>query len=100
IIPVGSHQTNFPSDKIAHFIIYAITAFIFLRKLRLIATFTESIILSVIISSFYGFAMEILQFAIPWRSFSLIDEIANICGASALGIIYAVRNYRRKNDKT
>jgi VanZ family protein len=96
VIPVRSPQTNLPTDKIVHFVVYGITSFIFFRVLRLKLSFTKSIILSVIIASSYGFAMEVLQYALPWREFSLLDEMANIIGASSTGIIYSVRNYCNK----
>jgi VanZ family protein len=96
IIPVKGPQTDLPMDKIIHIIVYGITAYIFIRNLRIRMPFLKSIFLSVILASSYGLAMELLQYALPWRQFSLSDEAANISGALFFGILYAVKNYRRK----
>ncbi len=42
---------------------------------------------SVIFASFYGFLMECVQYFLPYRSFSLSDEVANTSGAVVFGII-------------
>ncbi|MEW6213984.1 MAG: VanZ family protein [Nitrospirota bacterium] len=97
IIPAGGPQIDTPLDKIIHFIVYGITAVVFLRVLRLKVSLTKSIVLSIIFASLYGFAMELLQSALHWREFSFSDELANISGALFFGIIYAVTDYRRKN---
>lgn len=96
IIPARGPQTNLPLDKIIHFVVYGITAIIFFRGLRLRVSFIKATALSIILASFYGLSMEMLQSALPWREFSFSDEVANISGASFFGIIYALRNYHGK----
>ena len=98
IIPTRGPQTNLPLDKLIHFVVYGITAVIFFRGLRLRVSFNKSIAFSVILASSYGLAIEILQSAIPWREFSFLDEVANVSGASSIGIIYAVMSYRKKKQ--
>jgi VanZ family protein len=96
IIPTKGLPTENQTDKVVHFIIYGITALLFLKVLRLRTTLTKSIILSVGLASFFGLAMELLQSVVPWREFSLLDELANIGGAFSFSIIYALRDYYRK----
>lgn len=69
-------------DKLIHFITYGITAILFFRFLserwhrdKLISP------VSIIASSFYGLLMEITQFFLPYRSFSLSDMLSNLLGA-------------------
>lgn len=92
IIPAEGLQTDSPLDKIVHFVIYGITAILFFRGLRLKIPLTRAIVVSIILASFYGFAMELLQLLLPWRQFSFSDGVANISGALFFGIIYAVIN--------
>jgi VanZ family protein len=96
IIPTKGLQVDHQIDKIIHFIIYGITAIIFLRVLRLKVSLTISIILSIGLASLYGLAIELLQSMLPWREFSLADELSNIGGAFFFCILYALKNYRRK----
>lgn len=96
IIPTKDLPTEDQTDKVVHFIIYGITALLFLKVLRLRTTLTKSIILSVGLASFFGLAMELLQSVVPWRESSLLDELANIGGAFFFCILYALREYRRK----
>ncbi len=68
------NDTNLPeqSDKIVHFFMYFLcSAAIYLLK------FKHFIILSVL----YGIFIEIVQYFIPWRSFSIADIVANCFGA-------------------
>lgn len=96
IIPTGDLPTEDQTDKISHFIVYGITAILFLRVLRLKTTLTKSILLSIILASFFGFAMELIQSMLPWREFSLLDELANIIGAFFFSILYVLGDYYRK----
>ena len=96
IIPTKDLPTEDQTDKVVHFIIYGITALLFLKVLRLRTTLTKSIILSVGLASFFGLVMELLQSILPWREFSLLDELANIGGAFFFTILYVLRDYYRK----
>lgn len=96
VIPAHGPKTNLPIDKIVHFILYGITTIVLLRVLRLKTTLTKSVILSILIASLYGFAMEIVQAALPWREFSIADEIANISGAVFFGVLYGMKNCRAR----
>lgn len=69
-------------DKLIHFIIYGITAILFLRvfllwyhNIRMINS------VSIVASSLYGFIMELIQSFLPYRTFSLSDMLWNLLGA-------------------
>ncbi len=97
VIPTGEMQTQAESDKIVHFIMYGITSVLLFKFIRIELSITKTLIVSVSLASFYGFAMELLQSVLPWRTFSLLDEVANIGGAFFFGIMYAIReSYRKK----
>ena len=67
-------QTNAPefTDKIVHTVMYffCTAAFYFIGIKRF-----------VIISIAYGTIIELIQYLLPWRSFSFYDIIANCIGA-------------------
>lgn len=83
------------SDKVVHYIMYFITTLIsYIYSLRFITDRKLLIVVSVIFASFYGFLMECIQYFLPYRSFSLGDELANISGAVTCGIIILLsKNY-------
>lgn len=97
IIPTRGLQTGHPADKVIHFVIYGITAVMFLRILRFKTSLTKSIVVSIVLASMYGFVIELIQSAIPWRECSFSDMIANISGAAFFSILYAITySYRKK----
>jgi len=96
VIPVKGLQTEHPADKIAHFVIYGITAIIFFRILRTKMSLVKTTVVSIIFASLYGLAMELIQHGLPWRQFSLSDEASNFSGALVFSVIYAIRECNRK----
>ncbi len=96
IIPTRGLQTEHPIDKVIHFVIYGITAVMFLRILRFKTSLTKSIFLSIIFASLFGFVIELIQCAIPWRECSFSDMVANISGAVLFSLIYVVNEFYRK----
>jgi VanZ family protein len=96
VMPVKGIETGYPTDKIVHFIMYGITSIVFLRNLRSKPSIIKSGILSIILASAVGFAMEIIQSVIPWREFSLADELANISGAVFFTAFYVLKDFYRK----
>jgi len=42
---------------------------------------------TIIISFFYGFGIEIIQWILPWRYFSVYDSLLNLIGSSLVVII-------------
>lgn len=71
-------------DKLIHFIMYGITALIFLKTLFLKSPggLRKTGSLSILFSVLYGILMEIFQFFLPYRSFSVGDIFFNFLGAS------------------
>ncbi len=96
VIPVQGLQTEHPTDKITHFVIYGITAIIFFRILRTKMSLVKTTAVSIIFASLYGLAMELIQHVLPWRQFSLSDEASNFSGALVFSVIYAIRECNRK----
>jgi VanZ family protein len=96
VMPVKGVEGRYPTDKVIHFVMYGITAIVFLRNLRPKASIIKSGILSIILASLVGFAMEVIQSAIPWREFSLADELANISGAVFFTIFYVLKYFYGK----
>ncbi len=77
-------------DKAVHFVIYGITALLFLRFL-----YKDSLKLyidgsiSILSASLYGFLIELAQSLIPYRSFSIGDILFNFLGALFFVIVYS-----------
>ena len=74
VIKVSNQNLPEESDKIVHFIMYFFCAGIF---------YFLKIKYYVLFAILYGFLIEIIQYFIPWRSFSLGDILANSLGAIA-----------------
>ncbi|HDZ88316.1 MAG TPA: hypothetical protein ENH38_06830 [Nitrospirae bacterium] len=50
--------------------------------------------LAVVLSSVYGFFIEVVQYFIPWRSFSMRDFAADVAGAVILSAIFIMISRR------
>ena len=101
VMPVKGVEGRYPTDKAIHFLMYGITAIVFLRNLRSKASIIKSGILSIILASLVGFAMEIIQIAVPWREFSFLDELANFSGAVFFTVLYVLKDFygKRSNQR-
>ncbi len=78
------------SDLVVHFIMYSVMGalfFIEFRKSRVSALNRTPALLAVALAALYGFAMEVAQYYIPGRHFSLADAAANSLGALAAVIL-------------
>ena len=75
-------------DKLKHLAIYL------LLSLAIYKT-TGRKTLSVFLAGIYGYLLEVIQFTIPYRSFSLADVFVNLIGAS---LILPLRH--KKQEKT
>lgn len=73
-------------DKLAHFILYGVTALMFLRVLRWNLDRKLCMLFSFLLSSLFGLIIEILQSFTPHRSFELADILANTAGAAVFVI--------------
>jgi len=79
-----------------HFVIYGITAVMFMRILRFKASLAKSIVLSISLASLFGLVMELIQAAIPWREYSPADMMANFSGAVFFTVLYVIKDFYRK----
>lgn len=71
-------------DKIGHFTIYGIFAFLLLQNLThpVFNLGKKAVFIALIISILYGIVMEVMQYAFfPGRYFENLDIIANIIGS-------------------
>lgn len=68
-------------DKAGHFIMYAVAAWAYLRAARQIAA-------PVVLCALLGITMEIVQYFLAWRSFSLLDIAANCAGIAAATFLW------------
>lgn len=89
------------ADKVVHFIIYAITCWLFFSILRKRKPFSKAIIASILLSAGYGLLMEVVQIFVPTREFSAFDFVANTLGAISAGvfIILSFKDEKRKSLK-
>ena len=88
VIPVSGPETDLPADKIVHFIFYGMTSIFLFRYFVKKATFNRAFYTSVALASIYGAAMEVVQYFVPYRSFSLGDMTANTLGALLGCVLY------------
>ena len=95
VLPVSGPQTDLPSDTIAHFVIYGITAILLFRHFNKKYKKRKAIVFSFIFASIYGAIMEMVQYLLPYREFSMIDIASNTSGAFLFSLIYA----KFKNNK-
>lgn len=94
VIPVSGPKTDVPADKVVHFIMYGISSVLLFRIFIKRATVKRAFYLSVAIAAFYGAAMEIIQYFLPYRSFSFADMAANTLGALLACVLYVAGRRR------
>lgn len=95
-IPVKGLQTWHLSDTVIHFVLYGITAVLFMKDFRSKTSMKKSAVLSIIFASLFGFVTELIQSAIPWRECSFSDMMANVSGAVFFTLLYILVDYYRK----
>jgi VanZ family protein len=72
------------SDKVLHFIAYAVLGILFYRAFRTLPFQNNRrlvILLSITAATLYGVSDEIHQHFVPFRDADLLDAIANFLGA-------------------
>lgn len=88
VIPASGPETDLPLDKIVHFVLYGLTSILlfryFIRNTSSRKAFYRAVALAVI----YGAVMEVVQYFLPYRSFSLGDIAANSAGAFLACLMY------------
>ena len=94
VMPVSGPKTDLPTDKIVHFVLYGMTSIFLFRYFQKKAMVERAFYASVGFASMYGAAMEVLQYFLPYRSFSLLDMAANTLGAFSGCVLYMKGNRR------
>jgi len=85
-------------DKLVHFILYGVTALMFLTVLRAKKGGKKSMLYAFLLSSLFGFIIEIIQSFTPHRRFETADILTNTLGAAAFIICWGVYNAIRQGD--
>ena len=91
VIPVHTPKAvSFPNaDKIVHFAMYFLLSFILVNtRLRSYKKYPRWF--TFFYCFFFGFAIECIQYFLPYRSFELLDQAANSFGAFA-GLFIIIR---------
>jgi len=89
-------------DKLVHAVIYAILAILLYfgweRQIKFVFLQENMVIKIFVLCALYGFVIEILQglFTVD-RSFELLDELADVIGAS-LGLYFVIRFYEKPKE--
>ncbi len=96
---VGVEQLFYGQDKVIHFLIYGIHAFLCLAALsdKILLLKLFHYLLALVFSVSYGIFNEIYQYFIPEREFSFGDILANSLGIITFLILaYIFQNKKRK----
>ena len=90
VIPVSGPNTDLPenADKVVHFVMYGISAILLFRMFVKKTTILRAFYLSVAIAALYGATLEMVQYFLPYRSFSFGDMVANTAGAFSGSALY------------
>lgn len=91
VYPFGSTGAPEFTDKVLHFIIYAITAALFFTVFRDRWPLLTALYASAALAAGYGLLMEVLQIFVDGRGFSVGDIIANALGATLAGAFIFIK---------
>lgn len=83
------------SDKVVHFIEYAVFGFLLIRAIRNSdekISRKAAILLTFILGSFYGFTDELHQSVVPGRYACVYDFIFDSLGTFAGAVVFTMRN--------
>ena len=91
VIPVSTPYATLSSgDKLVHAVMYGLTSIFVYRICLPRTTPAKAFYLSVAISALYGAAIEVIQYFLPYRSFSFGDMTANTLGAFCGSVLYRI----------
>jgi VanZ family protein len=93
VLPASGPETDLPLDKIAHFILYGLTSTLLFRHFIKRTTGRSAFYKSVALAAIFGAVMEVVQYFLPYRSFSFGDIAANAAGAFFACLVY--KNVKR-----
>ena len=84
--PVGLAKTGMINDKFAHASAFFVLAFLYSHSQG--SQFVYKAILSL---AAFGFMIELIQYFLPWRSFSWFDWLADIVGIISYDFIHRLK---------
>ena len=94
-MPIGLAKSGLINDKVAHAVTFSVLAFLFSHTLGNKYGFQAIVILAA-----FGLLIELIQYFLPWRSFSWLDWIADLMGIFVYEIIHRVKkSILSKNNK-
>ena len=79
------------SDKVMHFIAFLVLTVLLWSAYKL----PKPYITSILILGAFGFAIELLQYFVPYLRFSLLDFAADVAGVVAGGVLYTLLRSRQ-----
>jgi len=85
-IPVGLVKSGLINDKVAHAVTFSVLAFLYSHTLDKNYGFQALVLLAA-----FGFLIELIQYFLPWRSFSWLDWVADLVGIFVYEIIHRVK---------
>ena len=85
-VPSQIAASGWINDKVAHFITFFFLTLFLSRGLPKWYGWKALLALSI-----FGLVIELIQFALPWRSLSLADWIADIAGVLGYHILHMIR---------
>lgn len=88
VVLVPGPKTHLPLDKIVHFVLYGLTSIFLFRFFIRGKNSSSAFYKAVALASIYGAALEVVQYFLPYRSFSLGDIAANAAGAYFMCLVY------------
>jgi len=86
-VPVGIVKAGLINDKIAHGITFFSLSFLYSHSEG-----DKYGIKSLLLLVLFGFVIELIQYFLPWRSFSWFDWLADIVGIISYEIFHRVKN--------
>jgi len=88
-VPVGIVKSGLINDKIAHGIAFFVLAFLYSHSLG-----KDYAVRTIMILASFGLFIELIQYFLPWRSFSLLDWLADIIGIIGYDVIHRLKKIR------
>ena len=87
-MPTGIVKAGIISDKTAHALAFFVLAFLYSHTAGKGYGIKEASLLII-----FGLIIELIQYLLPWRSFSLFDWLADIIGIAGYEIIHRLKRY-------
>ncbi len=84
--PTRIIKVNIINDKAAHALVFFVLAFLYSHTVGKGYGVKEASLLII-----FGLLIELIQYLLPWRSFSLLDWLADIIGIAGYEIIHRLK---------